>query len=97
MKAVRSDDAVVKKGVPQITLYTGETAKLAVEGIKENTDKYPVTWDSSNPIVAQVNNGIVTAMSKGTAEIRAYVGGKTYKAKITVNETYAKPKKITTN
>ena len=45
----------------------------------------PVAWTSSNTSVATVNNGIVKAVGKGTADIIAVCGGKTATCKVTVN------------
>ncbi len=58
-------------------------------------EMYPVTWDSSNPKVASAYGGNVTALAKGSAKIRAYVGGKTYSCSLTVTDTYKAPKKLT--
>ena len=79
----------------KLAIYTGETAQLEIGGIsEENKDKYPVTWYSVNTKVAQVNDGLITAMGKGSAAITAYIGGKAYKAKVTVKDTYKAPGKI---
>ena len=49
------------------------------------TDK-TVIWASSDPTVAAVNNGKVTALKKGTTEISAKAGEKTDKFTLTVDE-----------
>jgi uncharacterized protein YjdB len=47
------------------------------------TDK-TVTWTSSNPGVASVSGGVVTAIAEGTATITATAGGKSAKCEVTV-------------
>ena len=44
-----------------------------------------VTWKTSNPSVASVENGNVYAKGKGTAIITARYGGKNYTCRVTVN------------
>lgn len=49
---------------------------------------YTITWTSSNPAVARVySNGLVKALARGSATIRASAGGKTGSAAITVTRT----------
>ena len=43
-----------------------------------------VVWQSSNPSIAEVNNGVVVATSPGTATILARLPGSMYKAFCTV-------------
>ena len=79
-------------------VVVGETVclKLAINSPNSESDKeYPVTWDSSNTKAATVADGVVTAVGKGSANIHAYIGGKTFKAKVSVKDTYAAPKKQT--
>lgn len=68
-----------------------------------NTGTLPVTWISSDPSIISVSgdryavsyeNGTaalcgITATGKGNATVTAYVGGKTYAARITVTDTLA--------
>lgn len=44
----------------------------------------PITWSTSNPTVATVENGVVTAVGEGTATITVTVGGKTATCEVTV-------------
>lgn len=83
-----------------VTLYIkdGEglkkTAALTAELDIESAPK-TITWSSSNPSVASVNNGVVTAVKAGTAKITATaVGGATATCDVTVMGT---PSKITLN
>lgn len=66
-----------------VTLTEGETIKLNATVSPENATDKTVTWTSSNTSVAIVNDGIVTAVSPGTATITAKVGD--YTAKCIVN------------
>lgn len=58
-----------------LTLSAGETAMLKAE-IIPNSAVASITWTSSNTSVAQVENGLVTAVSKGECTITASTGGK---------------------
>ena len=44
--------------------------------------------------MAIINDGKVTALAKGSTAIRAYVGGKTYTAKVKVLDQYKAPAKL---
>jgi Bacterial surface proteins containing Ig-like domains len=54
-----------------------------------NTTNKAVTWTSSNPNVATVNNGVITAVSVGTAIITATIadGNKSASCSVTVNNS----------
>ena len=76
-----------------ITLNEGESDILVVTAISpENATDKTVTWTSSNESVATVNSeGKVTAVSKGSATIRATANdgsGKYASCSITVNRIY---------
>ena len=65
-------DVTVKLNTEALTLYKGNVAKLTASvepfGVQPDT----VTWSSDNTDVATVNdNGLVTAVGKGTANITA--------------------------
>ena len=68
-----------------LTLTTGKSSgKIATNIGPSNTTNKTVTWSTSNKAVATVNNGVVTAVSPGTAKITASThNGKT--AVCTVN------------
>ncbi len=56
-----------------LSLTRGETATLSVSFTPANATEHDLRFASSNPAVAAVNeDGIVTAVSAGTAEITAY-------------------------
>ena len=67
------------------TLEMGETLTLVANA---NPDSQTIIWESSDTSVATVNNGLVTAVSAGTATITAKIEGtdKTATCTITVNE-----------
>lgn len=69
------------------TLIRGETVPLATAVLPENSCNQTITWVSMNPSIATVDrNGLVTAVSAGTVEIRAYTyNGLTKSCTITCN------------
>ena len=54
-----------------LTLEKGKTATLGVTICPTNATNRNVNWTSSNNCVATVNNGIITAVSNGSARITA--------------------------
>lgn len=64
---------------------TGNTATLTatVNGVVANANT--VAWSSSNTGVATVNNGVVTGVKAGTADITATANGVSTVCKVTVN------------
>jgi len=53
------------------TIYTGETVQLIPTVFPENATNQTVNWLSTNPAVATVVDGVVTAVSGGFATIVA--------------------------
>ena len=53
------------------SLYVGDTETLTATVAPDNATNKAVTWTSSNPSVATVENGVVTAVAPGTAVITA--------------------------
>ncbi len=72
-----------------LSLVVGETGKLTatLTGSDET-----ITWTSSKPAVATVDNGTVTAVSAGTATITAKAGELTATATVTVTAKGEEPK-----
>ncbi len=70
-----------------ITINKGKTAVLTATVAPANATNKTVTWTSSNPAVATVVNGTVTAVAKGTATITATTadGSKTAVCTVTVD------------
>lgn len=88
---VDPDEAVPVTGVTldrtAVTLTTaGATEFLFATVAPDNANYESVSWTSSNPSVATVDeNGIVTAVSNGTAVITVNVDGKTATCTVTVS------------
>ena len=73
----------------KVSCYTGNTATLTVTMLdsKGNPVSPEVLWSSSKPQVATVENGVVTALAKGSTTITCKAldgGGKTAKCTVTV-------------
>ncbi len=75
------------------TIGATQTLKAQLTGIAQDN---AVVWTSSDPSVATVENGVVTAVDEGTAEITASVSpeedelyGNTYSASATVKVAFA--------
>lgn len=67
------------------SLYVGESGRLVATVLPDNATDKTVTWASDEPGVASVDqNGVVTAVSEGTAVITATAGGKSDSCIITV-------------
>ena len=66
------------------TATVGTTETLLATPTPSNTTD-AVTWTSSDTTVATVNNGVVTAVSNGTATITATCGGYSAACSVTVN------------
>ena len=75
------------------TLTVGETETLTAIVTPSNATNKTVTWTSSNPSVASVSNGVVTAKSAGTATITVTTedGNKTATCNVTVTEKTPQP------
>jgi uncharacterized protein YjdB len=67
------------------TLFTGETETLTATVSPANATNRAISWTSSDPSVAEVVNGVITARSEGTAEITVTAAnGKTNVCSVTV-------------
>ncbi|MBQ9438102.1 MAG: BspA family leucine-rich repeat surface protein [Lachnospiraceae bacterium] len=71
------------------TMLPGERLSLSMQGFGALEGMYSIFWQSANPETARVDNGMITALSKGTASISAYVNGKAYTAKVKVADNRA--------
>ena len=66
-------------------MYVGKNLALTADYMpKDTTSDTTISWSSSNPSVASVANGRISALSKGTATISATIAGITASYQITV-------------
>ena len=70
-----------------VSLRTNETVTLTATVNPDDATDKTVTWSSSNSYVATVKDGVVTAVSPGTATITAKAGDQTASCVITVEAT----------
>lgn len=71
----------------EVELEVGENVDLAVTLKPENTTEgFYISWLSSDEDVAVVEQGVITAVSAGTATVTATVGEKTATCVVTVNK-----------
>ena len=71
-----------------LTLDVGDEENLTAAITPDNATNKNVTWSSDTPSVASVNNGVVTAVGAGTAQITATAAdgsGKSATCTVTVN------------
>ena len=68
----------------ELALEVGKTGTLEAKVEPSDATNKNVTWSSSNSEVATVDNGVVTAVSAGTAIITAKAGDKTATCTVTV-------------
>jgi len=59
----------------EVSLYIGDTFQLEATVSPSNATDKTVTWTSSDPSKVTVENGLVKAVSPGTARITAAAGG----------------------
>ena len=89
---VSLDAAITRITLSQssVTLTEGETTSLTITTTPENADRNLISWSSSNPSVATVDNmGKVTAIAPGTATITVTANdgsGVSASCEVTVNE-----------
>lgn len=81
MTGIKADGSTTRK------MAVGETINLTVLKVPADaTDKVTAGWSSSNPEIATVKAGVVTAVAVGEATITAKAGKWTVTYKITVTE-----------
>ena len=78
-----------------LDLKVGESATLTATVKPDNASDKTVSWQSTAPAVAKVENGVVTALSEGTAYIHATAGGETGICTVTVSAAAVPVESIT--
>ncbi|MCR4805376.1 MAG: Ig-like domain-containing protein [Clostridia bacterium] len=68
----------------ELSLAVGETAVLTAAIIPEEASGLAIAWTSSDPSIAKVEEGTVTALAEGTATITASCSGFEASCKVTV-------------
>ncbi|WP_419002911.1 Ig-like domain-containing protein, partial [Anaerotignum lactatifermentans] len=81
----------------ELTLEKGSTGTLKATVEPQNATNNTVTWSSSNPEFATVDNGVVTAVSAGEAIITAKAGDKTATCTVTVAKADVAVESVTLN
>ena len=75
-----------------VTMQTGETKTLSATVSPSNATNKKVTWSTSNPMVASVDNsGTIMARKAGTVTIKATAGGKSASITVTIKEAPPAP------
>jgi uncharacterized protein YjdB len=95
--AIHPDSVSLNK--PSTTIAAGSSETLTATVLPSNATNKNVTWKSSNTSVAIVANGVVTAVSAGSATITASTadGGKTATCAVTVTAATVHPTGVTLN
>lgn len=79
-----SEQASLELSAAKVTLYTGKDTNKAVITAKVTGASKTAEWTSSNPKVASVVNGTITAVAKGSATITVKANGITKTITVTV-------------
>ena len=69
-----------------LSLIVGDEFTLTATVLPGNATNQNVVWTSSNPAVARVANGVVTAITAGDATITAQAGSKTATCEVSIRE-----------
>lgn len=70
----------------ELTLTEGESETITATVKPDDATDKTVSWSSSDPAVATVDGGKITALKEGTATITAKAGDKTASCKVTVEK-----------
>ena len=69
----------------KVTVSEGGSVNVTAKISPKNATNKEITWTSSDNNIAKVDNGKITGVKKGTATIKATVGGKNDEVKVTVS------------
>lgn len=70
----------------ELSMVTGETVTLVASVSPITATDKTVVWESNNPEVATVEDGVVTAVAAGNATITATAGGKSATCSVVVSD-----------
>lgn len=79
--------ASISLNIKEVALREGGNVILSVAFTPENVTDQSLTWISSNPTIATVNDGIVVGVNPGETDIIVKSGNATDKCKVLVIET----------
>ena len=82
VSAVQATDLMLSKQA--VTLLAGETETLTVTALPIGGSHQPLVWTTSDASVATVTDGVITAVSAGTATIAVTAGGLSASCVVTV-------------
>lgn len=74
-----------------LAMKVGTTVELTATVIPDGATDKAVTWTSSNPTVATVDNGVVSALAEGKVAITAAAGGKSASVTVIVTKDEVAP------
>ncbi|MBO6044969.1 MAG: Ig domain-containing protein [Bacteroidales bacterium] len=80
----------------EVELIEGESATLVATVKPDDATDKTVTWSSSDPEVATVEDGVVTAVKEGTATITVSAGEKSATCAVTVKAKEPEPEPVPT-
>ena len=77
----------ISLNLSKINMLVGDVKNLSATISPENATNKDITWTSSNPKVATIDNGKITAKSLGTTIITASINGKKSTCEVIVADT----------
>ena len=86
VKEIPLESIAFNKVIKEMVVGTTETLSI-IYNPENTTDLKDVTWETSDASIISVDNGKLTALKAGEAEITAKVGEKSVSCKITVKES----------
>ncbi len=86
VEAIVEEAGELSLNTDKVDMKSGETVTLIALITPNSLKNSTVIWESSNPSVASVENGVVTAHSNGTTTITASAFGKTATCIISIDE-----------